>query len=133
MFDKAKGVLYIPEEIYNYYNNPDSITNNFVRYRYLSAAYVNSYLQTYAMKWNIKNVNKILDSRYFLEICESVRQIKYYNLSIKQKIEYIKEVSNDQYFKSKFSFSRISLSLKRKLFLVCIRFNLWPIIIIALR
>lgn len=130
--DKANYIVYTPNRLYRYNFTPDSVTNSFVPGRYIAAESVNSALLYYAVKWNMEECKEQINERYYIEICESVRQLKYYQHSMLKKILYISKIHNNKYFKKKYDSENVNVNVKRKLLLFCIRWNLWPVIILVI-
>lgn len=130
--DNAKNITYIPNKLYLYYFNHSSVTNNFVPGRYIAAESVNKKLLYYAGKWNLNACIDEINQRYYIEVCESIRQLKKYKLPIKEKIKYIIQVGNDKYFIKKYDGEKVNANIKRKILLFCLRHKLWPAILLVI-
>ena len=130
--DNAKNISYIPNKLYLYYFNESSVTNNFVPDRYIAAESVNKLLLYYSGKWNMNMYIDEINQRYYIEVCESIRQLKIYRLSIKEKIKYIIKVGNDKYFVKKYDSEKINANIKRKILLFFLRHKFWPVILLVI-
>lgn len=130
--DNAKTILYLPVRLYRYFFNETSVTNNFVPNRYIAAEHVNKALLDYARKWKMDECVSEINKRYYVEVCESVRQLKIYKHTLKEKIVYISKIHKDKYFINKYDSEEVIANFKRKILLFCIRWNLWPIIALVI-
>ena len=91
--DKASSAVYLPEDLYLYRLNTESITfQKFDPYSFKSALFIFNVVMRYTRKWNIPNGEMIARRRFLWRVSSSVRQFgnKSIERTNKEKLVFIK-------------------------------------------
>lgn len=115
-FDRVKSITYIPQVLYNYEFNENSVTNNFSEYKFCGAVFVDKQLRKYAEKWHIGESEFICNTRFLEEVIVALKQLKYSNYNRKQKKIYLKEICTNERFRFIIR-EKNNLTIKQKIFL----------------
>lgn len=110
--DKASSAVYLPEDLYLYRLNTESITfQKFDPYSFKSALFIFNVVMRYTRKWNIPNGEMIARRRFLWRVSSSVRQFgnKSIERTNKEKLLFIKEISENEVFRKEFPLFKGSL------------------------
>lgn len=111
--DKASSAVYLPEDLYLYRLNTESITfQKFDPYSFKSALFIFNVVMRYTRKWNIPNGEMIARRRFLWRVSSSVRQFgnKSIERTNKEKLVFIKEISENEVFRKEFPLFKGSLN-----------------------
>ena len=106
--DSSKSLVYLPENLYIYRMNLDSVVfanrTNFNPNAYKSAVLLYKERKKYAQLWNVENGLLHVNRRFFDEVSSCIKQIRYCDgvYTKKQQKEYLKRIANDIVFKKEY-------------------------------
>lgn len=111
--DKASSAVYLPKDLYLYRLNTGSITfQKYDPYSFKSAVFIFNVVMRYSKNWNIPNGEMIARRRFLWRVSGSIRQLgnKSIEKSYKEKLEFVKEISENDVFRKEFPLFKGSLN-----------------------
>ena len=124
--DKASSAVYIPEDLYLYRLNTESITfQKFDQYSFKSALFIFDAVMQYARIWKIPNGEMIARRRFLWRVSSSIRQFSNKNIRLchKEKLEYIKEISENEVFQREYPLFNGSLNSFMDKIILCLAYH----------
>ncbi len=132
-FDAMKTVMYIPEDLYNYRYNEESITHTFNPFKYKGSVFITEELKKYAKAWKIHDYLMLCNSRFCQEVISALKQIKEKNeWSHNDRREYLKVIACDTYFRKIASKGKYHTSIKQNIIIKILYLKLYFLIEIIL-
>lgn len=107
-FDKAKSVVYIPENLYSYRFNSNSIMvsseKKFDEYAFENALTIFNEQTKYANKWGIADASKYSNRKFFAVVSTCLKQIRFCKKSSNINLQlYLKNISSDSTFRKEYT------------------------------
>ena len=121
-FSEAKKIARIPDKLYRYRVNPDSITHHLEKNKPSDALYLHGKLYYYALAFRCPEARKACNTRFLEDVITYVKQA----LQEKERFGLLHELAEKEEIWDIFAEKQDNLTGKQRLFLHLIRFLRFP-------